>query len=101
MVSDQHALKWSYRTGQRYPVCTRWLLEKSQMGLSANGRLRVKAHSGKHGNPSSILGKSRGTSCDARIDTIAVKRKKQQNKKKELVGAQQLTLGKLQIPIVI
>lgn len=82
MVSDQHALKWSYRTGQRYPVCTRWLLEKSQMGLSANGRLRVKAHSGKHGNPSSILGKSRGTSCDAKIDTIAVKRKKQQNKKR-------------------
>ena len=28
-------------------------------------------------------------------------KKKQQNKKKELIGAQQLTLGKLQIPIVI
>ena len=43
--------------------------QKKQMGLSANGRLRVKAHSGKHGNPSSILGKSRGTSCDAKNDT--------------------------------
>ena len=28
-------------------------------------------------------------------------KKKQQNKKKELIVAQQLTLGKLQIPIVI
>ena len=71
------------------------------MGLSANGRLRVKAHSGKHGNLSPILSRSRGTSCDAKIDTITVRRKKQQNKKKELIGAHQLTLGNLQLPIVI
>lgn len=36
------------------------------MGLSANGRLRAKAHSGKHGNPSSILGRSNSPNEKAR-----------------------------------
>ena len=75
--------------------------QKKQMGLSANGRLRVKAHSGKHGNLSPILSRSRGISRDDKNETITVRRKKKKNKKKESIGAQQLTLGKLQIPIVI
>ena len=68
------------------------------MGLSANGRLRVKAHSGKHGNLSPILSRSRGISRDACWHELS---RKEATIKKELIGAQQLTLWKLQIPIVI
>ena len=57
---------YNIRVRQRKTSCFDCFIK---LGLSANGRLRVKAHSGKHGNPSSILGKSRGTSCDAKNDT--------------------------------